>query len=69
MLEPPRASFAAIVPEVMRKVSVFVEPFRSKEQLSEKTVFLDAVLKRLDKSIARFYADGKITDEINGSDD
>ena len=27
---------------------------------------LNALLKRLDKAIAKFYADGEITDEING---
>ena len=26
---------------------------------------LSALLKRLDKAIARFYCDGKVTDEIN----
>jgi len=27
---------------------------------------LTALLKRLDRAIARFYADGEVTDEING---
>jgi len=27
---------------------------------------LNALLKRLDKAIAKFYTDGEITDEING---
>ena len=27
---------------------------------------LNALLERLDKTIARFYADGEVTDEING---
>ncbi len=27
---------------------------------------LNALLKRLDKTIVKFYADGEITDEING---
>lgn len=30
---------------------------------------LSALLKRLDKAIARYYADDTITDEINGIDD
>jgi hypothetical protein len=29
---------------------------------------LNALLKRLDKAIAKFYADGDIIDEINGPD-
>ena len=30
---------------------------------------LQALLKRLDKAIARFYEDGQATDEINGPSD
>ena len=30
---------------------------------------LNALLKRLDKAIAKFYEDGVVIDEINGPDD
>lgn len=51
-----------IVPEVLRaKVSVFVDLFRSKEQLREKTVFLEAVLESVSDAIVACDADGNLT--------
>lgn len=51
-----------IVPEILRaKVAVFVELFRSREQLREKTVFFEAVLEAVSDAIVACDAQGTLT--------